>query len=57
MPAVILLGSVLALGADLITHLPWAKHFLHMNAVNGLIGAPIVLWALLRQKQMRGLGA
>ncbi|HEU0122062.1 MAG TPA: iron ABC transporter permease [Bryobacteraceae bacterium] len=55
MPAVILLGSVLALGADLITHLPWAKHFLHMNAVNGLIGAPIVLWVLLRQKHMRGL--
>jgi iron complex transport system permease protein len=55
LPAVILLGSTLALGADLITHLPWSKHFLHMNAVNGLIGAPIVLWVLLRQKQMRGL--
>jgi len=26
-----------------------------MNAVNGLIGAPIVLWVLLRQKQMNGL--
>lgn len=57
MPAVILLGSVLALGADLITHLPWAKHFLHMNAVNGLIGSPIVLWVLLRQKHMRGLAS
>lgn len=55
MPAVILLGSVLALAADLITHLPWAKHFLHMNAVNGLIGAPIVLWVLLKQKQMKSL--
>ena len=49
--------AVLALGADLITHLPWAKHFLHMNAVNGLIGAPIVLWVLLRQKHMRGLAS
>jgi len=55
MPAVILIGGLAALGADLITHLPWAKHFLHMNAVNGLIGAPIVLWVLLRQKQMKGL--
>jgi len=55
MPAVILLGSLLALGADLITHLPWSKHFLHMNAVNGLIGAPIVLWTLLKQKQMKSL--
>jgi iron complex transport system permease protein len=55
LPAVMLLGSTLALGADVITHLSWAKHFLHMNAVNGLMGAPIVLWVLLRQKQMRGL--
>jgi iron complex transport system permease protein len=55
LPAVVLLGSALALLADLVTHLPWSKHFLHMNAVNGLIGAPIVLWVLLRQKQMKGL--
>ena len=57
MPAVILLGSVLALLADLITHLPWSKHFLHMNAVNGLIGAPLVLWFLLRERGTRSLAA
>jgi len=57
MPAVILLGSCLGLTADLITHLPWSKHFLHMNAVNGLLGAPIVLAALLRHKHFPGANA
>jgi hypothetical protein len=51
------------------THLLWAatthdsvaRHhdrfsdgvFLHLNAVNGLIGAPIAIWFLLRQKSLR----
>ena len=50
MPAVTLMGAMLALAADLVTHLPWSKHFLHLNAVNGLIGAPVVLWVLLRSR-------
>lgn len=55
MPAVMLMGALFALLADLITHLPWSRHFLHMNAVNGLIGAPIVLWALLDRRHARSL--
>ena len=55
MPAVMLMGAMLALSADLITHLPWSRHFLHLNAVNGLIGAPIVLWALLDRRHARSL--
>ncbi len=54
MPAVILLGSIVALAADLFVHLPWERHFLHLNAVNALIGAPIVMWVILRNKKMRG---
>lgn len=55
MPAVVLMGPVLALGADLVTHLPWSKHVFHLNAVNGLVGAPIVLWVLLTRKNARSL--
>jgi iron complex transport system permease protein len=55
MPAVTLMGALLALSADLVTHLPWQKHVLHMNAVNAMIGAPIVIWILLRQRNMRSL--
>ncbi len=53
MPAVLLMGSVLALGADLFVHLPWERHFLHLNAVNALLGAPVVIWVILRNKHMR----
>ena len=53
-PGVMLLGSLLALSADLFVHLPWERHFLHLNAVNALIGAPVVMWVILRNKRMRG---
>lgn len=49
LPAAALAGAALALATDLVTHLPWARHLLHLNAVNGLIGGPIVLWVLLRR--------
>lgn len=54
LPAVMLLGSLIALAADLFVHLPWERHFLHLNAVNALIGAPVVMWVILRNKRMRG---
>lgn len=48
MPAAVLLGASLGLAADLVTHLPWSRHVLHLNAVIGLVGAPIALYVLLR---------
>ena len=55
MPAVLLMGSLLALSADLFVNLPWERHFLHLNSVNALIGAPVVIWVVLRDRQMRSL--
>jgi len=55
MPAAALTGAILGLAADLVTHLPWNKHFLHLDAVIGMIGAPIALWVILRRRQMRAL--
>lgn len=55
MPAVLLMGSLLALAADFVVHLPWERHFLHLNAVNALIGAPVVIWVVLRNRQMRSM--
>ena len=54
LPAVMLLGTIIALAADLFVHLPWERHFLHLNAVNALIGAPVVMWVILKNKRMRG---
>jgi iron complex transport system permease protein len=50
MPAVMIGGAALALGADLLTHLPWSRHLLHVNAVSGAVGGPIVLWMLLHSR-------
>jgi iron complex transport system permease protein len=55
MPAAILMGALLGLSADLVVHLPWERHFLHLNAVNALVGAPIVMWVVLRNRQMRSM--
>ncbi len=55
MPATLLLGSAVALAADLFVHLPWDRHVLHLNAVNAVIGAPFVIYILLRNRSMRAL--
>ena len=49
MPAVALMGAILGLTTDLIIHLPWSKHFLHLDAVIGMIGGPVALWVILRR--------
>lgn len=50
---VLLLGAVLGIGADVIVHLPWEQHFLHLNAVLALLGAPLVI-ALLASPRRWG---
>jgi len=57
LPGVILLGAILAQSADLITNLPWDRHFLHLNTVNFLIGAPVVTWVVLRSRSLSGTAA
>lgn len=55
LPAAALTGAALGLSTDLVTHLPWSRHFLHLDAVIGMIGAPVALWVILRQRNMRAL--
>jgi iron complex transport system permease protein len=55
MPACLIMGSVMALSTDMITHLPWSKHFLHLNAVNGILGAPVVMLVVARRRNRRAL--
>lgn len=48
MPASILLGAVLALACDLIVRSFVGSASLPLNAVTSLLGAPVVVWVLLR---------
>lgn len=50
LPGAVLIGAALGLAADLVTHLPWSRHVLHLNAVIGLVGAPVALFVLLRRR-------
>ncbi|NEQ97938.1 MAG: iron ABC transporter permease [Cyanothece sp. SIO2G6] len=47
-PAVTLLGALLALLADLIAQLPGSQTILPLNAVTALIGAPVLIWLMLK---------
>ncbi|MFZ9969736.1 MAG: FecCD family ABC transporter permease [Bacteroidia bacterium] len=43
-------GSFLALSADFLAHHLLPHHLLQVNAVSALIGAPVLLYSLLRQR-------
>lgn len=53
LPAVTLLGAALALAADLLAQLPGSQLTLPLNAITALLGAPVVIWVILRQRNLR----
>jgi iron complex transport system permease protein len=52
-PACTLMGAVVALATDLIAHVPGSQVTLPLNAVTALVGAPVVIWVILRQRNLR----
>lgn len=50
-PAVILLGGIMAIMADIIAQLPGNQQVLPINVVTAVLGAPVVLWVLLRSQR------
>ena len=51
-PASILMGAMVALFASLIAELPGSQIVLPLNAVTSLIGAPVVMWVILRRRNL-----
>ncbi len=51
-PATTLLGAIMALICDLIAQLPGGTFVLPLNAVTALVGAPIVIWVILKNRNM-----
>jgi iron complex transport system permease protein len=49
-PAVTIMGAILALIADLVCALPGNQTVLPLNSVTALIGTPVVMWVILRQR-------
>ena len=53
LPASMLMGASFALVADVIAQSPGSQYVLPLNVVMSLFGVPIILWVILRQKQLR----
>ncbi len=51
-PAVILVGAILMLICDSIAQVPFTEYTLPINAITSLIGAPVVIWLLVRKRKL-----
>ena len=52
LPASAILGAMLMLIADTFAQLPTSQYTLPINAITSLFGAPIVIWLLVRKKNL-----
>lgn len=52
LPAVFLFGAIVMLICDSIAQLPNSDYTLPINAITSLIGAPVVIWLLVRKRKM-----
>lgn len=52
LPAVLLCGGILMLLCDTAAQLPFSEYTLPINAITSLIGAPIVIWLLVRKRKL-----
>lgn len=52
LPAVFLFGAIIMLICDSIAQVPASDYTLPINAITSLIGAPVVIWLLVRKRKM-----
>ncbi|QLG43920.1 FecCD family ABC transporter permease [Costertonia aggregata] len=51
-PAVIIYGAIILLLCDTVAQLPGSVHVLPINAITSILGAPVVIWLLVRKRKM-----
>lgn len=52
MPAVLVYGAILMLLCDTVAQLPNSASVLPINAITSILGAPVVIWLLVRKRKM-----
>lgn len=52
LPAVLLYGAILMLVCDTVAQLPFSEFTLPINAITSIVGAPVVIWLLVRKRKM-----
>jgi iron complex transport system permease protein len=50
-PAVILTGSIVMLFSDIVSQLPGMQTTLPINSVTALIGIPVIIWIIIKNKK------
>ncbi|WP_373811643.1 iron chelate uptake ABC transporter family permease subunit, partial [Porphyromonas loveana] len=53
LPGTVLCGALLMLICDIITQLPGRGFVLPINAITSMIGAPVVIWTIARNRKKR----
>ncbi|WP_455169902.1 FecCD family ABC transporter permease [Aegicerativicinus sediminis] len=51
-PCILLIGAISMLICDSVAQLPNSDYTLPINAITSIIGAPVVIWLLLRKRKM-----
>ena len=51
-PAVLIYGAILMLLCDTVAQLPNSANVLPINAITSILGAPVVIWLLVRKRKM-----
>lgn len=52
LPAVLLSGALLMLVCDTIAQWPFSEFTLPINAITSIVGAPVVIWLLVRKRKL-----
>lgn len=55
LPVTVLLGAITLLTADLIAHLPGKATVLPVNAVTAILGVPVIVWMVLKNRKLSAL--
>lgn len=51
-PTAIMMGAILLLFCDIVSQLPFSDLSLPINAVTSLLGAPIIIWLIMRKRNL-----
>ncbi|MBN1822075.1 MAG: iron ABC transporter permease [Prolixibacteraceae bacterium] len=55
LPATILIGSALMLFSDIVSQLPGMQTTLPVNSVTALIGIPVIIWMIVKNKRFQSV--
>ena len=53
LPAVGMVGAIILLICDIVSQVPGSEMILPINAITSIVGAPVVIWIIVRKGSMR----